>query len=366
MKPIRVIDLNFNLLDEIDNYKSFIITRKWHTYGEFQLVINRHLTDITKLAKNNIVFLNSKKAGIIKHREIKLDENGKDTENLLVKGYTLEYIFSQRITIPPIGEAYDSISDNVEDVIHHYINNNVVNPIDVNRKIDLITLESSQNKGNIIDWQSRYKNLSEELKKISLKTDINVLLELDFDNSKLLTTVNEGTHRCINQEINPPIIFSPDFDNIKGQSYIDSDFNYKNFGYAGGQGEGASRTIAQYGNSTGIDRHETFIDARDLTTEDELKKRAAQKLLEMVNTKTFEGSILDYTTFKFQEDFDLGDIVTIQNKDWGVTMDARIIEAQEVYEESGFNLELTFGNNFPTLIDKIKQNLDQISGEITK
>lgn len=91
-----------------------------------------------------------------------------------------------------------------------------------------------------------------------------------------------------------------------------------------------------------------------------------RKIDRLNNIKTFEGSILNYTTFKYQEDFELGDIVTIQNKDWGVTMNARIIEAQEVYEESGFNLELTFGNKIPTLIDKIKQKLDQISGEITK
>jgi len=39
----------------------------------------------------------------------------------------------------------------------------------------------------------------------------------------------------------------------------------------------------------------------------------------------------------------------------GVTIDTRITEVEEVYEESGFSLNITFGNNIPTLINKIKQ-----------
>ncbi|WP_430351923.1 hypothetical protein [Viridibacillus arvi] len=47
-------------------------------------------------------------------------------------------------------------------------------------------------------------------------------------------------------------------------------------------------------------------------------------------------------------------------------MDARITEVKEVYEPAGFQLEGTFGNNRPTLIKKIKQELGQISGEVRR
>ncbi|MGG0665548.1 hypothetical protein ABE042_15735 [Viridibacillus arvi] len=59
-------------------------------------------------------------------------------------------------------------------------------------------------------------------------------------------------------------------------------------------------------------------------------------------------------------------MVTNQNKEWEVTMDARITEVKEVYEPAGFQLEGTFGNNRPTLIKKIKQELGQISGEVRR
>lgn len=47
-------------------------------------------------------------------------------------------------------------------------------------------------------------------------------------------------------------------------------------------------------------------------------------------------------------------------------MDARITHIKEIHEGGGFSIEATFGNNRPTLIQKIKQELSQISGEIRK
>ena len=79
-----------------------------------------------------------------------------------------------------------------------------------------------------------------------------------------------------------------------------------------------------------------------------------------------EGQILTNSPFKYQDDYDYGDITTIQNLDWDVTMDARITNIKEIYETSGFSIEATFANNRPTLIQKIKQELSQISGEVRR
>ncbi|WP_337999442.1 Gp37-like protein [Solibacillus daqui] len=56
----------------------------------------------------------------------------------------------------------------------------------------------------------------------------------------------------------------------------------------------------------------------------------------------------------------------INNKVWGITMDARITDVKEIYETNGFSTKATFGNNRPTLIQKIKQELSQISGKVRR
>ncbi|MEF7566303.1 hypothetical protein V4V35_25260, partial [Bacillus infantis] len=89
-------------------------------------------------------------------------------------------------------------------------------------------------------------------------------------------------------------------------------------------------------------------------------------LQEYLTEQYLEGQVLTKSPFVYERDYDLGDIVTIQNVDWGVTLDARITEVKEIYENSGFSIEATFGNNRPTLIQKIKQELKQINKEVRK
>lgn len=71
--------------------------------------------------------------------------------------------------------------------------------------------------------------------------------------------------------------------------------------------------------------------------------------------KTFNGSINPNSNMEYRVDYDLGDIVTQLNNEWGVELDARITEIEEVYENKEMELNITFGNDVPTLIDKIKQ-----------
>ena len=176
----------------------------------------------------------------------------------------------------------------------------------------------------------------------------------------------------------------------------------------GQQGEGIERRVIEVGSFSGLNRHEIFIDARDVEEMDEdeqpipeqqiiqkLTDRGQQQLNELLQEEYLEAQLLtpisrtEYerefsylstlqisesvtkrtrtlSAFNYQLDYDLGDIVTVQNKDWGVTLNARITEIKETYEESGFGLEATFGNNRPTLIQKIKQELSQMSGEVRR
>ncbi|GLI20046.1 hypothetical protein TSYNTROPHJE_18590 [Tepidanaerobacter syntrophicus] len=62
----------------------------------------------------------------------------------------------------------------------------------------------------------------------------------------------------------------------------------------------------------------------------------------------------------------MGDIVTVQNKDWNITMDTRITEVEEIYEASGFKLNVTFGKNTPTLTQKLKSILREMKIESTR
>lgn len=379
MQPIRIITPNFDLLAEIDNYESMFFTRSWHGIGQLELRINRYKKHVYHLIKGNIIMINPKKAFIIKHREIALDEKGKITENWLIKGVALKAITSQRITFPPANTAYDNKQGNAETVMKHYVERNLVNAADPNRNISQLLISVNQNRGSSVSWQSRLKNLAEDISEISLHSGIGWDVILDIANKKWKFDVAVGRDLTVNQSTLPPVIFSPQFDSLQSLRYTESELNYKNFAYVGGQGEGADRRIVQVGAAAGLSRYEMFIDARDIAEKDEneqpipesviiqtLTERGQQQLNEFLQEQYLEGQILTKSPFLYENDFDLGDLVTIQNKSWGVTMDSRITEIKEIYEVSGYNIEATFGNNRPTLIKKIKQELSQIAGEVRR
>jgi hypothetical protein len=381
MKPIRLLTPQLDLLAEIDNYESLLFTRRWHEVEEFELRINRHKRHTELLQRGNLIMLGASrnKVGIIRHREIELDENGKKTENWLVKGIALKGVVAQRIVVPPVGDSHDRANGSAETVMKHYVDRHVVNPVDVKRKIDMIVIASDQQRGSNISWESRFKNLAEELVEISKASGLGWDVILDLQQKKWIFDVFEGRDLTVNQSVNPPVIFSPQFESLKQLSFVESDYNYKNYGYIAGQGEGEDRRVVEVGEAEGLSRIETFIDARDISEEDEnqqalpeeqiiakLRERGQQKLSEFAQEFFLEGQILTNSPFVYEKDYDLGDVVTIQNREWGVTRDARITEIKEIYEPSGFQIEATFGESRPTLVKKLKQELAQISGEVRK
>lgn len=356
MKPIRILDRQYNLLGEIDDYESLMWTRKWHKSHSFEININVNKKNTEHLQKENIILFGDLQ-GIIRHREVEVREA---SENLLIKGSSLGHLLSRRVTVPVSGQAYDTVNSNVETIMKNYVNNNAISPTDINRIIPNLILAVNQGRGESLRYQTRYKQLDEELEKLSIKSGLGWYIKLDYNNKQLIFDVVEGKDLTANQTVNNPVLFSIDFDNIKEQSYIDSDFNYKNQGYVGGQGEGVDRVIAEVGdNKVGLDRIETFIDARDVDDNLDLEARGALKLSEMDMLKSFESEVEPYSNFKYKEDWDLGDIVTVQNKKWNVTLDSRITEVTEIYEQGGFRLDVNFGNTVPTLIEKIKQEMDK-------
>lgn len=64
---------------------------------------------------------------------------------------------------------------------------------------------------------------------------------------------------------------------------------------------------------------------------------------EKAPAETFEGTVIPNGQFKYKTDYDLGDVVRIENK-YGISADARIIEVIESIDENGENLSLSFEN----------------------
>ena len=367
------------LLGEIDNYTSLRFVRRYYTAGEFELHIGLRTTNADALQELNLVMLgdNPHKTGIILHRELRLDGDGRET--LLVRGPTLDGITGWRITVPPVGKGYDVVTATAETVMKHYARANGVNPADPRRIIPRLTIAPDQERGQKLYWQSRYKPLDDELAAIGAYTELGWIVALDLGAKQWVFDVLEGRDLTLGQAEHSPVVFSVDYDNIRGQQLIHSLIGHKTTGYVAAQGEMEERKVLEVGDSQeGLGRYEVFIDARDIGTpagdtppteaeiEAILLARGEQKLGEMATIKVFEAQVMPSGSFVYEKDWDLGDVVTIRNRKWNVAMDARITELTEVYEPNGFTLSATFGNSLSSLIDRLKRELGQIQQEVRR
>jgi hypothetical protein len=347
---IRVLDTDFNLLAEIDDYESLQFTRRFYRAGEFEMHIALGKQNVDQLVKDRVIYIGNQphKAGIIQRREV-TTENG--IETVVIKGPTLGGVLDRRVTVT---DSYDRVSGPAETVLKYYVNRHVVNGLFPGRAIPFISIASDLGRGASTPWQTRYEGLHDVAHQIAEWCDIGWLMRLDFVNKKWVFDVLVGRDLTINQAILPFVIFSNDYDNIESQSFVDDDAGYKNIGYAAGPGEDEDRLVLTVGSGTGYDRREVFLDASSAADAVELADLGAQQLADLKRITTFGGKILSSSGFRYEQDWDLGDIVTIQNKQWGLTMDARVTEVKEIYEPI-VKLEVQFGSEIPTITRAVKR-----------
>lgn len=346
---IRIFDLSINLLAEIDDYEHLLFTRDLYTHGSFELEINASKQNTQYLVKNNIITVDKDlgKCGIIKV----VERTAENTEFVKVTGYTMDLLFKDRIILPVSPGAFDSITAPAETAIKHYIANCITSPVDPNRAIGVFSLTADAAQGATAEYNARYNNLAEYLTEIRTQQQIGITATLNLTTKKFDIDVLVGADHTAGTSA--PVIFSTDYDNLLSQSFYETDLDERTYAYVGGEGEGAARAIDTFGTATGLDRKELFVDTNQpLAT---LPSAGETELAQYQSIVTFEGQVINRLPFIYGQDFDLGDLVTITNKKWGVQLDTRIVQVTEIYEPDGFKLEIAFGNKIPGLKDTVNK-----------
>lgn len=323
---------DLTLLGIIEKYNSMQWLRRYTASGQFEL----HCPYNALLAPENII-RNGNEAGIIESVMINnTPEQGIMAE---VHGRLMLGLLSRRIIWGLA--AYRMTAENV-------IRQLVINNTSGDRTLG-ITVAAAQGYTGNIDYQNSYGNLLNEISAIAEFAGLGV--DVSFPGK--VFSVYKGLDRTSSQSVNPRAIFSQRFENVLSSQYSIDRKSYKNVALIAGQGEGEERLIATVGTVIGLDRHELFVDARDIGpgTIDEpiseptqllmLAQRGNEKLSENKISEAFTANVDPQGNLKYKTDYDLGDIVTV--KDFSLSADARITEIKEIYEDGGMMLELTLG-----------------------
>ncbi|SHJ64653.1 virus ReqiPepy6 Gp37-like protein [Hathewaya proteolytica DSM 3090] len=363
---LYVFNPQYEFVGIIEGYSSFRWIRRFYNCGEFELHIPINTRNLELLVEDNLILKNDDtEVAIITSRQLKLNTNG--MQELTIHGRFMKYIFNRRI-------IWDTVNYNnnlTELIMIELVNKNVINPTNVNRKIQNIQLGVVNNFTDTLSKQISYKDLLDSLFDITTISNISFKLDFNINDKKLYFNTFKGLDRTVGQNTNIRAIFSTEFDNILEQEYTDSNENFKNTVLIAGEGQGTQRKKVVVGeDNSGIARKEMFIDARDIQSDNTdvtltqeqynniLITKGVEALKQCTDNYSFNSVInTNQTNLTYKKDYDLGDIVTCVNTDWGLQVDTRITEIEEVYENGTIQINVVFGNELPTLIDKLKFKL---------
>lgn len=367
---LEIRNQNFEIAGIVDVFKSVIWNVVYYGVGDFEIYAPVSPVNLALLVEDNYITRpNDDDIGVIESVEYIFNAN--DGRMIVAAGRFAKSILDRRLATDIRGFSGGSyyprpyvLSGNVVGNCMLLVSNCAIDSILTERNISQLVLgERYQSYKEIIDdngdptsIQVFNENLltwtDEFLKKYGLAAHVRLNA-----NNKLEYTVFEGKNRAVdNTDGNAPVIFSQDFENLVSSNFKANKATYKNQIVVGGEtsSDGRFFTVSEP-TETGINRRETFFDAsktsrkyisggteQTMTTEQykaTLFSIGSQKLAELANYCTFDGEInLNSLTFVYKTDYDIGDIVTIQDSDTKIFSNVRILEITEVQDENGYTL----------------------------
>lgn len=361
----------FEPIGELDEYTSLAWPDAFLGEAMFQLWAPITDKNADKLREGNVLWCGGKNAAVIKIVKEAFNENG--TKEFNIKGWTLEYLLVDKIVE---GMYNISGSNFASTIMYDMVDKMVINPSNPNRKIPyLVNAEDKQVGKKINGYQKTGGSIYDALYDIAFESDIGFSVVFNPYEKQLVFEVKSGLDKTQEQKENEPVVFSTDMEDVLSSAYYLNTENVKNVAMVQGEITDSGRVTVYTGdvNLQGLERKELYVDARDLQSEvrdsdgnsstlspeqyeSMLIQRGNEKLAECNKTETFEAQIRQFgdVQYQFGVDYEKGDMVTIVDKQLGLSVSARITNVEEDFGDE-YALVLTFGYAYPTLLQSIKR-----------
>ena len=334
----------FERLAVIDDYISFIWTSRYYAVGDFELCLDVNNDNINLIKKDYFVVRDDdENVGIIE--EIKIERNDDGQEILIVSGRFLAGILERRIIA-----TQTTVTGKVSACITKLIQDNVTAPAISARKINNFII-GSFTVNTTMEAQYTGKNLLETISNICETYSLGFKITLN-SNNQFVFQLYQGVDRTYDQNVNPWVIFSDQYDNLLSSEYEENYRTLSTAALVAGEGEGLDRkTVWVSDGSTGIDRREVYVDQRNVRSNDgDISASEYTKLLQEAGkealtkyTTAFTGTVY-FDNVVYKQDINLGDLCVIENSKWGIYLNSRLVEVIESVSETGeYSIVPTFG-----------------------
>lgn len=361
----------FDNIGEVNQYSNLIWPDKFNGYAQFELWAPITDENAEYFVKGNYIWCGGDNAAIVEIVKSTVDEQGDKMYN--VKGRTLEMLLTTRI----IWGTYNAQNKYASTCMYEIVDQNCINPADPRRKIPFLELAPDLQIGERISIQRTGTEVYDACVLIAGSQDIGFNVLFRPMEKKLIFEVVAGVDRTVEQTANDPVEFSTDLEDILASSYYSNNQDEKQVALVMGEETGDTRKREVSGNNDlkAFERRELFVDARDVqgksTSESGVEttltpaqysaaliQRGDEKLSEYEIIELFEAKIRVFgeVQYVFGVDYQKGDKVTVRDMQLNVVVSARITEVEEDFDDE-YGLVLTFGYQYPTILQKMNRQL---------
>ena len=328
---VYMLDKGFQTLALIDDFESLIWRRKYFACGEFSFYISANMFESLKSA-SYICKSDSDEIGIIE--SFKLTDT-----NLIIKGRFGRSLLSRYVIYPTVTVKNKSVGATLSEQVSERMTG-----ISIGNVVEGENITTQQTGGTLMDWADS----------LTIEQGLTHDIVYDYAENKLAFTVKQGRDLRQEQNVNNPVVFSPEWDNLIGFEYDHSERDYKNYAIVSGEDSGTDRkNVVVDMVADGDERRELWVDAKSLRsdgfTQEEylsnLEQYGREKLSAYGRIDCFSADVTA-DSYVYREDYDLGDIVNVSVPKYGIYADFRITEIEEVYEKGERSLSLTFGQGY--------------------
>lgn len=344
---LYIYNPDIELQGVIDGYSSLRWRRRFFEPGEFELHCPATAENLALLRPENIIHrLDRQEAAIIEGVTVEGTDNG---DEITATGRMGSSMLDRRIITPTI-----NFTGTVEDAMRKVVSDNAITA----RPLPHLVLGDAAGLTPTCTFQATGKGVLAVCTALARSATLGFRCRLDVPGKRWIFEVYDGVDRSVTQHDRPYVLFSGEYENIDGPKYETNTTGYANYAYVAGQGEGSARVIVTVDQTGGEPRRELWVDARDLQQADgqtdadyraQLIQRGTEKLAEAARVENFSAAAVDTANFAYLTDWDLGDIVSFEK--WGIRIDQRITEVEEVDEGGVMTITPVCGNPLPETLD---------------
>lgn len=352
----RYVDENLFLLDKTKTYYVLLYMSNDKTKSDSWNTLHNVFGKIEKVSKEN-------------------DEDAEYPSTIKVEGRLMPFLFSKRVIAGTFDyknmklKAYvtDLITKCFEEDTERYVDMNISYQKD-NKVYDDILITKQITGGQL--WEEMSDYFEKYKLGIVIAPKIDKTFELSSEYGEHLSGLSNvagfevqlktGVDRTRGNGLKT-VIFSKSLSNIKRASYSYNSESDMNVAYIAGEGEGEERNWYEIqkdseNKRSAWNREELWIDARDIQSEGEndttstdeeynklIEQRAYEKFQENSVMDEYSATINEHNQrYVYMRDYDLGDWVTIQDRDLGIEIDAQIVEVTTTLQNNETINDITF------------------------